>query len=272
MRIIFLEGGEIISQFQGYDALEEVDLEAYQKKYGPDLQGLDKLLQQEGKNVNNYKVSKQADVLMLFYLFSHQELKDMFERLGHSFSQEMIPINIDYYLKRTVHGSSLSRVVHAWVLASSQRTASWEMFEQALESDVGNRRGGTTSEGIHLGAMASTIDLISRGYPGIVPRNDALWLDPYLPETVEQLSFKIQYRGHRLSCELTKTTLKIISANGTQNPIYFRIQDQKVELKPGETKVIPLSEKHCQEKEPASSTMRKHILKTTERLAHVHHA
>jgi alpha,alpha-trehalase len=34
--------------------------------------------------VNRYKASKQADVLMLFYLFSADELYLIFERLGYA--------------------------------------------------------------------------------------------------------------------------------------------------------------------------------------------
>ena len=59
----------VISQFEGYDRLEELDWAGYQKKYG-DIQRLDRILEAEGDSVNGYKASKQADVLMLFYLFS----------------------------------------------------------------------------------------------------------------------------------------------------------------------------------------------------------
>ena len=37
-------------------------------------QDLDRILEAEGDSTNNYKVSKQADVLMLFYLFSAESL------------------------------------------------------------------------------------------------------------------------------------------------------------------------------------------------------
>jgi trehalose/maltose hydrolase-like predicted phosphorylase len=43
------------------------------------------------------------------------------------------------------------------------------------------RPGGTTAEGIHLGAMAGTIDLIQRCYTGIEIRDQHLWINPALP-------------------------------------------------------------------------------------------
>ena len=85
---------------------------------------------------------------------------------------DTIPKNIDYYLKRTSHGSTLSRVVHAWVLARSRREQSWHLFCDALKSDVMDIQGGTTHEGIHLGAMAGTVDLMQRCYSGLETRQD----------------------------------------------------------------------------------------------------
>src|SRR5690606_36631729 len=105
---------------------------------------------------NRYKVSKQADVLMLFYLFSSEELKALLERLGYRFDPEMIPRNVAYYDCRSTHGSTLSRVVHAWVLARSNRPRAMQYYAEALQSDVSDLQGGTTQEGVHLGAMAGT--------------------------------------------------------------------------------------------------------------------
>jgi alpha,alpha-trehalase len=140
---------------------------------------------------------------MLFYLLSAEELAGIFEQLDYPFEYETIPKNIDYYLHRTSHGSTLSRVVHSWVLARSDRTRSWELFREALESDVADIQGGTTPEGIHLGAMAGVANLIQRGYTGIDIRGDVLWLNPCLPEKVESLQMEIRYRGHSLELEIT---------------------------------------------------------------------
>jgi alpha,alpha-trehalase len=82
--------GNIISQFEGYDQLEEFDWDRYRKNYG-NIQRLDRILEAEGDTTNLYKVSKQADVLMLFYLFSSDELRQIFQRLGYPFKYETIP-------------------------------------------------------------------------------------------------------------------------------------------------------------------------------------
>ncbi len=96
---------EIISQFEGYDRLAEFDWEGYRQRHG-NIQRLDRILESEGDSPNRYKVSKQADVLMLFYLLSADELGKLFERLGYPFVYDTIPKNVDYYAARTSHGST----------------------------------------------------------------------------------------------------------------------------------------------------------------------
>ena len=115
---------------------------------------------------------------MLFYLLSADELRELFDRLGYQFEHDTIPKNIEYYLARTSHGSTLSKVVHAWVLARSDRERAWKLFSEALESDLLDTQGGTTPEGVHLGAMAGTVDLVQRAYTGIETREEVLWLEP----------------------------------------------------------------------------------------------
>jgi trehalose/maltose hydrolase-like predicted phosphorylase len=63
----------IIMQFEGYEKLKELDWDHYHKEHGKALR-LDRILEAEGDSCNYYKASKQADVLMLFYLFSKEEL------------------------------------------------------------------------------------------------------------------------------------------------------------------------------------------------------
>jgi trehalose/maltose hydrolase-like predicted phosphorylase len=42
-------------------------------------------------------------------------------------------------------------------LARSDRPSSMTFFAEALQSDVADIQHGTTSEGVHLGAMAGTV-------------------------------------------------------------------------------------------------------------------
>ena len=233
MRVVFHDDN-IISQFEGYDKLEEFDWEGYQEKYG-NIHRLDRILEAEGDTPNRYKLSKQADVLMLFYLLSADELGELFQRLNYKFEYDTIPRNIEYYLKRTSHGSTLSRVVHAWVLARSRRELSWHLFKEALESDVSDVQGGTTPEGIHLGAMAGTVDLIQRCYTGIETRENVLRLNPYLPNDLKEIRFDIMYRQHWINVIIHSDKLQVSARTYAVAPITIGYQEDTAELKPGDT-------------------------------------
>lgn len=233
LRVPF-HGDGIISQFEGYDDLEEFDWEGYEAKYG-DIQRLDRILEAEDDTPNRYKASKQADVLMLFYLFSADELALLFEQLGYPFERDSIPRNVDYYLARTSHGSTLSRVVHSWVLARSDRPKSWHLFQRALDSDLADIQGGTTPEGIHTGAMAGTIDLIQRCYVGIETRANVLHFNPALPMDLGAICVKLRYRRQVLDVEASHETLKISSRSFTASPITIAYRGHFRDVAPGET-------------------------------------
>ena len=142
-------GDGIISQFEGYEKLAELDWEDYRARYG-NIQRLDLILEAEHDSANRYKLSKQADVLMLFYLFSAEELGALFTRLGYPFEHETIPRNVAYYDGRSSHGSTLSRVVHAWVLARSDRPRAMTLLrggaaERRERYPAGHHGGGRAS-------------------------------------------------------------------------------------------------------------------------------
>jgi len=238
--VVPFHGDGIISQFQGYAELREFDWDGYRAKYG-DIQRLDRILEAEGDDPNRYKLSKQADVLMLFYLFSAERLTALLHQLGYAFDPASIPRIIDYYLRRTSHGSTLSQVVHAWVLARSDRPRAWARFLQALESDVADVQGGTTAEGIHLGAMAATIDLVQRCFSGLELRDRRLWLHPRLPDEVRDLRFTVRYHNNWFDVDIGGDRLRLTANRRTRQPVEVWIESAPRILAPGETLEQPLS-------------------------------
>jgi alpha,alpha-trehalase len=70
------------------------------------------------------------------------------------FDDDRIRRDIAYDYPRSARESSLARVADTWVFARADRPGSWELFMEALLTDVADIQGGTTPEGIHLGAMA----------------------------------------------------------------------------------------------------------------------
>lgn len=251
MKVPFHEDG-IISQYDGYGDLQELDWQAYREKYG-DIRRLDRLLEAEGDDPNRYKMSKQADVLMLFYLFSAEELGALFERLGYPFPPETIRKNIAYYTQRTSHGSSLSQVVNSWVLARTDREGSWKLFREALENDIADEPGGTAGEGIHLGSMAGTVDLLQRGYGGVELGEDALCLNPCLPSSLKRLRFPVIYRGHRIDLDIDCRRVTVTTGKSSAKPIDVNFHGVIHRFMAGESKTFVLeSDEICAGTPPAT--------------------
>ncbi|MFI6848998.1 glycoside hydrolase family 65 protein [Kitasatospora sp. NPDC050467] len=228
------------SQFDGYERLAELDWAAYRYRY-PDLRRLDRILEAEGDTANRYRVSKQADVLMLWYLFSAHEVRDLLRLLGYPAGHELLRRTTAYYLRRTVHGSTLSSVVHAWVLTRSDRRASWRHFRDVLVADLRDAQGGTTAEGVHLGAMAGAVDLLQRCYTGLEIREDALWLDPRMPSALGRIELELRYRGHwGVVIATDRRTVTVSLRAGCQEPVQIRFRGAPTLVRPGESRAFPL--------------------------------
>ncbi|MGP2436244.1 glycoside hydrolase family 65 protein [Streptomyces sp. JW3] len=225
----------VISQFEGYGDLAELDWAGLRERHG-DIRRLDRVLEAEGDTVNRYQASKQADVLMLGYLFSPAELRSLFARLGYRLDDDTWHRTVDYYLARTSHGSTLSGLVHGWVLARARRAEAWSYVQEALKGDVADLQGGTTGEGIHLGAMAGTLDLVQRGLTGLETRAGALWLDPVpLPE-LSSYGFSLRYQGHwGVRLRLEHELLEIAVPDSGRLPIDVRLPGRTVRVEPGDT-------------------------------------
>jgi trehalose/maltose hydrolase-like predicted phosphorylase len=231
----------IISQFEGYEHLDELDWDAYRERYG-NIQRLDRILHAEGDDPNRYKLSKQADVVMLFYLFAPAGIRELFERLGYEYGPETAARNIAYYDQRTSHGSTLSFVTYAGVIAPFDPENSWERFLVALRSDVEDIQGGTTREGIHMGVMSGTVDLMQRAYPGLEIRDGVLRFQPRLPSAVEEVAFRMQYQRTPLHVTLNHQRLTIAAQlEGAGGPIRVGFGDEVRELCPGDTETFELS-------------------------------
>jgi alpha,alpha-trehalase len=224
----------VISQFEGYDKLAELDWDDYRQRYG-NIQRLDRILEAENDDVNRYKASKQADALMLLYLLSSDELQELLDRLGYHFRGAQIPKMVDYYLARTSHGSTLSGVVHSWVLARANRSRAMEFFYEALKSDITDIQGGTTSEGVHLAAMVGSVDLVQRCFTGLETREGRIILSPHWPESLGALGFPIHYRGHHLHLRVSGKGAEISVDPRDVPPVQVECRGRVERLTPGST-------------------------------------
>lgn len=227
-------------QFEGYDGLAELAWDDYRERYG-DISRLDRILEAEGLAVNAYKVSKQADVLMLFYLFSADEVAELLEGLGYDFDRDSIPATVDYYLERTCHGSTLSAVAHTWVLARAHRDRALAFLAEVAASDVEDTHGGTTAEGVHLAAMVGGADLLQRCFAGVEPRLDSLYVSPSWPAELGRTTFAVRYQGSDLHLTVSPTRVRVEAEPGGASTVLVTCGGTTFPLAPGQSHEVDLT-------------------------------
>ena len=219
---------DILAQYDGYFELEELDWDTYRKKYD-NIHRMDRILKAEGKSPDDYKVSKQADTLMTFYNLNEEEVTGILSNLGYNLSDDYLAKNLEYYLKRTSHGSTLSRVVHS-LLASmaGDNELSWKLYQEALASDYNDIQGGTTGEGIHVGVMAGTVMIALTTYAGLKYNGEHLRLSPYLPKWWKRIGFHMKFKGTGYTFDIKSNELKVKTNNpaGEESLIYVNDMEQ----------------------------------------------
>ncbi len=187
----------ILEQFEGYFDLKELDWAHYREMYG-NIHRMDRILKAEGKSADDYKVAKQADALMIFYVLGEEQVRKVLMDLGITPPEDFLRKNFDYYLRRTSHGSTLSRLVHAYLAhLLGEKQLSWELYTQALQSDYVDIQGGTTKEGIHAGVMTGTAFFVLRAFAGLDTSNEVLSTNPDLPTHWRGINFNIGFKGRR---------------------------------------------------------------------------
>jgi alpha,alpha-trehalase len=232
-------GDGIISQFEGYESLEPFDWEGYRERYG-NIERLDRILKAEGDSPDRYQLSKQADLNMLFFLLEPREIGALFERLGHAFDVAAMERNVRYYMERTSHGSTLSKTVFASVLHRLDSDAGVELFLEALRSDIDDVQGGTTREGIHLGAMAGTVGIVFERYAGVSLELDRVRLEPRLPRRLRRVCFRIHHRGRWLHVDLTTGRLRVTLDADLPQPVLVEVHGAEHHLAAGSTLDVAL--------------------------------
>jgi trehalose/maltose hydrolase-like predicted phosphorylase len=230
----------IINQYEGFEKLEPFDIEMLPADMRD--KRVDWALHAMGRSADEFQITKQADALTLLYLFPKEEVAELFARLGYQCSDECILRTAHYYLARTVHRSSLSRVVYAGALAQVAPDMSWELYKHVLETDLDPLKGESVAEGIHLGAMGGSIDILQRRYLGIQVCANGLSFDPSCPQQLCRLRLTICYRGQYLDVENLPEGLRVFSHADNRSAIELQCHGRHSTLKAGAEMWVPYRE------------------------------
>ncbi|WP_461201340.1 glycoside hydrolase family 65 protein [Anoxybacillus sp. TBDG-1] len=213
----------VIPQDDTYLTKQIIDLTKYKKQTRVGTIFEDYNLEQ----VNNIQVSKQADIMVLFYL------------LENKFSQEVKRANWSYYEPKTLHDSSLSLSTHC-ILASDMddRELAYALFEQAARIDLGPNMK-SSDHGMHTASIGGVWQSVVCGFGGVRMLDGKLRIHPKLPKQWKKLSFPIYWRGDRLEVTVTHEQLVVKKVTNVHDAVTFDVFGTAYEVKDEIT--IPLA-------------------------------
>ena len=126
------------------------------------------------------------------------------------------------------------------VAARTDPDRSWDLFTEALESDLSDTQGGTTKEGIHLGLMAGTVDTVIRCYAGLETRDDVVRLHPRMPAQLPGARFTIRFRQQPVVIHMTQREVTVAAGEGMWHDVPMIIAGREHTLSPGDKLTVPL--------------------------------
>lgn len=210
------EGG-ILPQFDAYFSLEHIDLSPYKAN---EVVGM---IYHDYNNdqLRHMQVSKQADVLVLFFL------------LEELFSRELKEQNYFFYEERTLHDSSLSKSTHA-VLAADLclEDIAYAFFKGCAAIDLGQNMH-SSDMGIHSASMGGIWQSAVYGFGGVRMKAGSLHIAPHLPKEWSSLCFPLVCKGQRLIIQATQGDVQI--SNKGAIPVSVTIYGQETVIQPGQT-------------------------------------
>lgn len=219
----------VIAQYAKYFELKEADFAAYEAKYG-DIHRIDRLMKAEGISPDEYQVAKQADTLMLMYNLGHEHVLKLVKQLGYELPKNWLKVNRDYYLARTVHGSTTSRPVFAGIdVKLGDFDEALDFLITAIGSDYYDIQGGTTAEGVHIGVMGETLEVIQNEFAGLTLRDGYFSIAPHLPKSWTKLKFSQIFKGCQVEILIEKGQLLLTASSD----LLIKVYDEEVQLKAG---------------------------------------
>ncbi|MFH1875247.1 MAG: glycosyl hydrolase family 65 protein [Pseudomonadota bacterium] len=205
----------LIEPFEGFFKLKEHRITQLDSHLMPCLPAAVKW-----QDIGKTQLIKQADVVMLLYLFSnHFTLKEK---------------NKNYYFneRRTLHKSSLSPAIHSIVgLEVGDEDKALHYFAHALSTDLSDIHGNT-HEGFHAASGGGTWQAAVMGFAGLRRKGKVLSLNPHLPLHWKGMKFCVYWHGVLLRVSLAhhKTDIEIgrVPAN---KKIFVEVYEQTQQIK-----------------------------------------
>ena len=188
--------GPVMAQFEGFFALEDIDISQYDGRAVAmaDVLGRERM--------QRSMVSKQADIVALLGL------------LPEAFNAADQRANFDYSAPKCAHDSSLSRVMHALVAARLGDSAlALRYFRDSAAIDLTDSAGGSAG-GVHIATLGGLWQVAVLGFAGLQVLADGIALTPRLPPEWPGMRFSTQWQGRHLKVRITGDTSEVILLRG----------------------------------------------------------
>lgn len=169
----------------------------------------------------NTQMNKQADVVMMHYLFPE------------GFDSATVRASYEYYDRRCIQGSSLSPAIFCIQgLKAGLTDHSYGYFQATALLDLLNLHlDKNLHEGVHAACAGGTWMAALYGYGGVSVQDNELALAPQLPEPWTSLAFGLLFRGRRLKVSVTRENLMVRLVSGES--LTCRVYEAKATLEPG---------------------------------------
>jgi beta-phosphoglucomutase family hydrolase len=191
----------VYEQFRGYNGLEDLRV----ADLGTPPIAADLLLGRE--RISASQIIKQPDVLMAHHMVPEE------------LATGSLRPNLDFYLPRCAHGSSLSPAIHAGLQARDGRPdEALHLFDMACRLDLEDLTG-TTAGGLHMATFGGVWQALVHGFAGIRPMPDRLCVDPHLPGRWDELTVRVRYHEAQLVVALRQDRIQLT----TDRPVTVQV-------------------------------------------------
>ena len=174
------------------------------------------------------QVVKQTDLVLAMYWQSHK------------FTDEQKARNVDYYERRTVRDSSLSACAQAVMCANVGHVdlAHDYTYEAALV-DLRDLHHNT-KDGLHMASLAGAWTALVAGFGGLRDDEAILSLNPYLPDGISRLRFRLRWHEFRLTVDVSHDEVTYTLRDGPRGELTIRHAGEDIELTTTEATTIAL--------------------------------
>lgn len=183
----------IMEQYDGFFDKKPVRITELDENFMPNIPNSIRL-----KKIGDYRIVKQADVIMLLYL------------LSDSYDKKTKTANFNYYEPITVHKSSLSPAIHS-VFASElgHSIKAFRYFHVSVNADISNLHGNTR-DGIHAANLGGSWQALIHGFAGMRVVKETLSFEPKLPKEIRRMQFSVYWKGSPLAVTVENKRVTIL--------------------------------------------------------------